>query len=72
MTYCNPHSRVTFVVRFGLTNLTRPEMIVESTRKYIHPRYNEVQAGVQPDDIAMVGMDKEIPFSRKYISSINY
>ncbi|CAH2052664.1 unnamed protein product, partial [Iphiclides podalirius] len=57
-------NRITFVVRLGLTNLTRPEYIVESTRKYIHPKYNELSAGVQTDDIALVGLEQSIPYGR--------
>ncbi|KAM3955749.1 collagenase [Aphomia sociella] len=57
-------NRFTFVVRFGLTNLTRPELLVESTRKYIHPRYIESLSLVQTDDIALVGIDVDIPYGR--------
>ncbi|XP_026730855.1 collagenase-like [Trichoplusia ni] len=53
----------TFVVRFGLTNLTRPEHIVESTLKHIHPEYIEIIAGVQRDDIALIEFTRPIPFS---------
>ncbi|XP_028168197.1 uncharacterized protein LOC114358424, partial [Ostrinia furnacalis] len=55
-------SRITFVIRFGLTNLTEPQIILETTRKYIHPRYIEIQAGVQTDDIALLGVDQHIPY----------
>lgn len=55
----------TFVVRFGLTNLTRPEHIVESTLKHIHPEYIEIIAGVQRDDIALIEFTRPIPFSGK-------
>ncbi|XP_013184021.2 collagenase [Amyelois transitella] len=57
-------NRNTFVIRFGLTNLTRPEYIVEASGKYIHPRYNEIQAGVQTDDIALIGVQQHIPYGR--------
>lgn len=57
-------NRHTFVVRLGLTNLTRPEWIVEAHRRHIHPRYNEPQAGVQTDDIALLGLDHSIPYGR--------
>ncbi|KAJ0173310.1 hypothetical protein K1T71_011486 [Dendrolimus kikuchii] len=56
-------NRITFVVRLGLTNLTRPEYIVESANKYIHPEYDEIRAGVQTADIALVGLDDWIPYS---------
>nr|AAV33657.1 chymotrypsin-like [Helicoverpa punctigera] len=56
-------NRITFVVRFGLTNLTRPEILVESTNKYIHPEYDEIRAGVQTADLALVGLDHEIEYS---------
>ncbi|XP_038216014.1 collagenase-like [Zerene cesonia] len=55
-------NRFTFVVRFGLTNLTRPEYIVEATRKYIHPLYQENINRVQTDDIALLGIDQHIPY----------
>ncbi|XP_028170108.1 collagenase-like [Ostrinia furnacalis] len=55
-------NRITFVIRFGLTNITQPQIILESTRKYIHPGYIEILAGVQPDDIALVGIDQHIPY----------
>ncbi|CAK1589989.1 unnamed protein product [Parnassius mnemosyne] len=57
-------NRVTFVVRFGLTNLTRPEFLVESTRKFIHPGYDEIRAGVQTDDIALLGLEHYIPYGK--------
>ncbi|CAG9791267.1 unnamed protein product [Diatraea saccharalis] len=57
-------NRHTFVIRYGLTNLTKPEIILETTRKYIHPRYIEIQAGVQTDDIALLGVDQHVPYSR--------
>nr|ACR15984.1 serine protease 25 [Mamestra configurata] len=56
-------NRITFVVRFGLTNLTRPEVIVESPNKYIHPEYDEIRAGVQTADLALVGLEQEISYS---------
>ncbi|KAL0868030.1 hypothetical protein ABMA27_008682 [Loxostege sticticalis] len=62
-------NRHTFVIRFGLTNLTQPQHIVETTRKYIHPRYIEIIAGVQTDDIALLGLDNHIPYGR-YIQPI--
>lgn len=43
-------------------------MLLESGRKYIHPGYNEVSAGVQTDDIALVGVDEYIPYGRKFKS----
>ncbi|KAI8441814.1 hypothetical protein MSG28_005500 [Choristoneura fumiferana] len=59
-----PHlsSRQSFVIRLGLTNLTRPEYLVETTRKYIHPEYDEIRAGVQTDDIALLGLEQSIPY----------
>ncbi|XP_059054802.1 collagenase-like [Achroia grisella] len=57
-------NRFTFVVRFGLTNLTRPQFLIESTRKYIHPRYNEGSGSVQTDDIALVGIDTSVPYGQ--------
>lgn len=48
--------------------MTRPDFIVETTQKFIHPGYNEVQAGVQTDDIALLGLNDFIPYGRKYIS----
>ncbi|KAG6443059.1 hypothetical protein O3G_MSEX002683 [Manduca sexta] len=56
-------NRFTFVIRFGVTNLTRPDLIVETTRKYIHPGYIEIIAGVQTDDIALLGVDQYIPYT---------
>ncbi|XP_047032901.1 collagenase-like [Helicoverpa zea] len=56
-------NRITFVVRFGLTNLTRPEILVESANKYIHPDYDEIRAGVQTADLALVGLDHHIEYS---------
>ncbi|KAI5642587.1 trypsin domain-containing protein [Phthorimaea operculella] len=55
-------NRNSFVVRFGSANLTQPDIIVEATRYYIHPLYIEAIAGVQPNDIALVGIDQDIPF----------
>ncbi|XP_049879547.1 collagenase-like [Pectinophora gossypiella] len=55
-------NRFTFVVRIGLTNLTRPEYVVETSKKFIHPRYIEIIAGVQTDDIALLGLDRYIPY----------
>ncbi|XP_050668429.1 trypsin 3A1-like isoform X1 [Leptidea sinapis] len=55
-------NRNTFVVRLGLTNLTRAEYVVESTRKYIHPLYRENLNVVQTHDIALVGLDQSIPY----------
>ncbi|XP_075983385.1 collagenase-like [Anticarsia gemmatalis] len=54
---------ITFVVRLGLINLTRPEYIVETTHKYIHPNYDEITAGVQTDDIALLRLEQYIPYS---------
>ncbi|CAD0204360.1 unnamed protein product [Chrysodeixis includens] len=56
-------NRDTFIIRFGLTNLTRPEYIVETTLKHIHPDYIEVIAGVQVPDIALLDVNRVIPFS---------
>ncbi|KAJ8711242.1 hypothetical protein PYW07_008484 [Mythimna separata] len=56
-------NRITFVVRFGLTNLTRPEILVESSNKYIHPEYDEIRAGVQTADLALVGLNSPIEYS---------
>ncbi|XP_061722439.1 trypsin 5G1-like [Cydia pomonella] len=55
-------NRPTFVVRLGLTNLTRPEYLVETSRKFIHPKYDEIRAGVQTDDIALLGLEQSIPY----------
>ncbi|KAI8441813.1 hypothetical protein MSG28_005499 [Choristoneura fumiferana] len=55
-------NRQSFVIRLGLTNLTRPEYLVETTRKYIHPEYDEIRAGVQTDDIALLGLEQSIPY----------
>lgn len=57
---------MTFVVRLGLTNLTRPEYLVETPRKFIHPKYNEITAGVQTDDIALLGLEQSIPYGSEY------
>ncbi|XP_068623645.1 chymotrypsin BI-like [Battus philenor] len=59
-------NRNMFVVRLGVTNITRPEMILETTSKFIHPGYDEIRAGVQTDDIALLGLDRPVPFG-KYI-----
>uniref|UniRef100_A0A2H1V7Z9 SFRICE041909.2 n=2 Tax=Spodoptera frugiperda TaxID=7108 RepID=A0A2H1V7Z9_SPOFR len=56
-------NRISFVVRFGVTNLTRPEILVESTHKHIHPDYDEIRAGVQTADLALLGLDHYIPYS---------
>ncbi|XP_072934148.1 collagenase-like [Epargyreus clarus] len=55
-------NRYTFVVRIGLTNLTRPEYILETDRKYLHPNYHEISAGVQTDDIALLGLDRRVEY----------
>ncbi|GBP73915.1 Collagenase [Eumeta japonica] len=55
-------NRPSFVVRLGLTNLTRPEWIVETTDKFIHPRYYEPAAGVQTDDIALLRLNHHVPY----------
>ncbi|NP_001037037.1 35kDa protease precursor [Bombyx mori] len=57
-------NRINFVVRLGLTNLTRPDYLVETTHKFIHPRYIEILGGVQTDDIALVKLNHHIPYSR--------
>nr|XP_021191414.2 collagenase-like [Helicoverpa armigera] len=56
-------NRFSFVVRFGVINVTRPEIMVESSHKYIHPEYDEVRAGVQTADLALLGLDHYIPYS---------
>lgn len=54
-------NRFTFVIRAGLTNLTRPQYLIESTRAYLHPAYI-VGGPVQTDDIALIGIDNPIPY----------
>lgn len=57
-------NRHMFVVRLGLTNLTTPDIIVETNLKYIHPEYDEIRAGVQTDDIALLGLNHHITYTR--------
>ncbi|CAB3220320.1 unnamed protein product [Arctia plantaginis] len=56
-------NRINFIVRFGLININEPELIAETTRKYIYPTYNESRAGVQTDDLALLGLNEPIPYS---------
>ncbi|XP_013167555.1 PREDICTED: collagenase-like [Papilio xuthus] len=56
--------RNSFVVRLGSLELARPEYIVESTRKFIHPDYDEEDYEVQPDDIGLIGLDRPIPYGK--------
>ncbi|CAK1541864.1 unnamed protein product [Leptosia nina] len=55
-------NRVTFVVRFGVTSLREPEYIVEATRRFLHPLYVESSRLVQTHDIALLGIDRAIPY----------
>ncbi|CAF4804967.1 unnamed protein product [Pieris macdunnoughi] len=55
-------NRITFVVRFGLINLTKPEYMVESIRPFLHPQYNEQIQRVQTHDIALLGINQPIPY----------
>ncbi|XP_013143029.1 PREDICTED: collagenase-like [Papilio polytes] len=57
-------NRNSFVVRLGLVNVTRPEYIVESTRKFLHPDYDERNFEVQPDDIGLLGLERPIPYGK--------
>ncbi|KOB77996.1 putative chymotrypsin [Operophtera brumata] len=36
--------------------------MVETSHKYIHPLYDEIRAGVQTDDIALLGLDHHISY----------
>ncbi|XP_045770710.1 transmembrane protease serine 9-like [Maniola jurtina] len=58
-------TRITIVVRAGVTSLTRPEFIVESTLYYNYPTYDSSRPGVvQPDDIALVKLPTKLDYSR--------
>ncbi|XP_048482455.1 mucin-22 isoform X2 [Plutella xylostella] len=56
--------RVTFVVRAGAVNLTRPEFFFEASEYYNHPEYDDSRPTlVQPHDIALLKFNRELPFS---------
>ncbi|KAJ0173333.1 hypothetical protein K1T71_011509 [Dendrolimus kikuchii] len=57
--------RITIVVRAGVTNLTNPEYISESTEYYNHPSYNSnFPSVVQPNDISIVKLPSAVVYTR--------
>ncbi|XP_041972316.1 collagenase-like, partial [Aricia agestis] len=57
-------TRVTVVIRAGVTNLTRPFAIFETTEYYNHPLYNEqLQTVVQPHDIGLIKFNRVIEYN---------
>ncbi|XP_068623295.1 collagenase-like [Battus philenor] len=57
-------TRLSFVIRTGTVNLTRPVDIFETTEYYTYPSYNEeMQWLVQPNDIGLIKFNRVIKFS---------
>lgn len=57
--------RITIVVRAGVTNLTNPEYMAESTEYYNYPTYNSnFPSVVQPDDISIVKLPAPVVYSK--------
>ncbi|XP_045770441.1 transmembrane protease serine 9-like [Maniola jurtina] len=59
-------NRVTFVVRLGAHDLTKPTIIMEEsiTNRFLHPNYSETMGFVQADDIALLKLSSDIPWGR--------
>ncbi|XP_026730522.1 collagenase-like [Trichoplusia ni] len=56
--------RISFVIRAGVVNLTRPGIIFETTDFYNHPLYNNNLPGVvQPNDIGLLRFNRDLEFS---------
>ncbi|CAD0204366.1 unnamed protein product [Chrysodeixis includens] len=57
-------SRISFVIRAGVVNLTRPGVIFETTDFFNHPLYNNNLPGVvQPHDIGLLRFNRDLEFS---------
>lgn len=56
--------RESFVIRLGLTNLTRPELIMETVEKYVHPDYNVGSTAVQVDEIALLKLPRRVEYGQ--------
>ncbi|XP_069357004.1 uncharacterized protein [Maniola hyperantus] len=58
-------TRISIVVRAGVTSLSQPEFIVESSLYYNYPTFDSSRPGVvQPDDIALVKLPIKLDYSR--------
>ncbi|CAH0713458.1 unnamed protein product, partial [Brenthis ino] len=55
--------RITLVVRAGSVALTRPAMIFETVEHINHPGYDNIAAGVQPDDIGLIRFDRYVEYT---------
>ncbi|XP_004928979.1 collagenase isoform X2 [Bombyx mori] len=62
--------RESFVIRLGLTNLTRPELIMETVEKYVHPDYNVGSTAVQVDEIALLKLPRRVEYGRGYVPEV--
>ncbi|XP_028031284.1 brachyurin-like [Bombyx mandarina] len=57
--------RITVVIRAGVTNLTTPEYISESTEWYNYPTYDDTRPNlVQPNDISLLRLHRPVVFTR--------
>ncbi|XP_072934127.1 collagenase-like isoform X2 [Epargyreus clarus] len=56
--------RVTIVIRAGVTHVTRPEYMFESTVWYNHPTFNDnLPTVVQPNDISLLKLIRPVTYS---------
>ncbi|XP_050668428.1 collagenase-like [Leptidea sinapis] len=58
-------ARVTILIRAGATDLSNPELVLETTEYYNHPNYIEQLTSVQPDDIGLIKFPIAIEYSQR-------
>jgi hypothetical protein len=58
------------MIRYGVTNLTRPAYIAETNKKYFFPTYNQSSTLVQTDDIGLLEVDAPVPLGRKLMTNL--
>ncbi|XP_052757670.1 serine protease 3-like [Galleria mellonella] len=56
-------NRITFVIRAGAVNLTRPVHLFEATQYYNHPSYIDSLSIVQPNDIGLIRFGRALVFN---------
>lgn len=61
--------RASLIVRAGVLSLTdpNPDNIFETTEWYMHPKYNEHNTKVQPNDISLIKLQRPVVYSSEYI-----
>ncbi|CAH0713434.1 unnamed protein product, partial [Brenthis ino] len=65
--------QVTIVVRAGLIDISKPEMLLETTEHYLYPSYDASRpASVQHNDISMIKLHQPLKYSRIRASRLQW